>query len=307
MPRVLAAVVAAARPRARRGARRDGHPAPARAPRRPEPDDLRQAPRPVHDRLLRDAAEGGRRPSRRRCPGAIVAMDARLVDKAGNVIPQQVTMLHHLVFTNGGPDDQRGDPVCPRKTTRERFWGTSEELRAADAPARLRLPDRTRPTSGARSLMVMHHRAGEREFYVEYRVTVDPRPVIPVKPYWLSIVPCSPDPQWTVPGGGTKTHTPRAHFTMPDGGPDRRRRRPPARRRAGRSSSASRAARTARSSATGPPTRPPATRSTRSARSCTSPTRRTSAGGSRRPAGRSRRASGSRSPRPTTTRARTRA
>src|SRR4051794_39541376 len=51
-------------------------------------------------------------------PGAIVAMDARLVDKAGNVIPQQITMLHHLVFTNGGPDGKRGDPMCPGKTTR---------------------------------------------------------------------------------------------------------------------------------------------------------------------------------------------
>src|SRR5690349_2129004 len=46
-------------------------------------------------------------------PGAIVGMDARLVDQAGNVIPQHVTMLHHLVFTNGGPDGGRRDPACP--------------------------------------------------------------------------------------------------------------------------------------------------------------------------------------------------
>jgi hypothetical protein len=63
--------------------------------------------------------------------GAIVAMDARLVDATGAVIPQQITMLHHLVFTNGGPDDRRGDPACPLKTTRERFWGTSEGGRYA--------------------------------------------------------------------------------------------------------------------------------------------------------------------------------
>src|SRR3954470_15275613 len=49
-------------------------------------------------------------------PGPIVAMDARLVDKAGNVIPQQITMLHHLVFTNGGADGKRGDAMCPGKT-----------------------------------------------------------------------------------------------------------------------------------------------------------------------------------------------
>src|SRR4051812_28565850 len=52
-------------------------------------------------------------------PGAIVAMDARLVDKTGAVLPQQVTMLPPLVFTNGGLNDRRGDPACPLKTTRE--------------------------------------------------------------------------------------------------------------------------------------------------------------------------------------------
>ena len=74
-------------------------------------------------------------------PGAIVAMDARLVDARGNVIPQHVAMLHHLVFTNGGPDNRRGDRACPFNATRERFYGTSEELRPAHAPARLRLSD----------------------------------------------------------------------------------------------------------------------------------------------------------------------
>jgi plastocyanin len=150
-------------------------------------------------------------------PGAIVAMDAHLVDKAGHVIPQQVTMLHHLVFTNGGPDGKRGDPMCPLKSTRERFWGTSEELRPMTLP-----PGYGYPTDPADQwhafVMVMHHRAGERQFYVEYRMTVDTRPVIPVKPYWLSIVPCSPDPQWTVPGSGTKTQTRDRTFTIPAAG-----------------------------------------------------------------------------------------
>jgi plastocyanin len=149
--------------------------------------------------------------------GAIVAMDARLVDNAGAVIPQQLTMLHHLVFTNGGPNDRRRDPACPRKATRERFWGTSEELRPMTLP-----PGYGYPTDSADRwraiLMVMHHRAGEREFSVEYRVTVDTRPTIPVKPYWLSIVPCSPDPQWTVPGTGSKTASRERVFTIPAAG-----------------------------------------------------------------------------------------
>ena len=82
--------------------------------------------------------------------GAIVAMDARLVDARGDVIPQQVTMLHHLVFTNGGPDDRRRDPQCPHKTTRERFWGTSEELRPLTLPPGYGYPTGP-PTSGGRS------------------------------------------------------------------------------------------------------------------------------------------------------------
>ena len=126
-------------------------------------------------------------------------------------------MLHHLVFTNGGPDNRRGDPACPLRTTRERFWGTSEELRPLTLPPGYGYP--TAPADKWRAiLMVMHHRAGERKFYLEYRVTVDTRPTIPVKPYWLSIVPCSPDPQWTVPGDGTKTHARRASFTIPEAG-----------------------------------------------------------------------------------------
>jgi plastocyanin len=149
--------------------------------------------------------------------GAIVGMDARLVDRAGKVLPQHITMLHHLVFTNGGPDNQRGDSACPLKTTRERFWGTSEELRPLTLPPGYGYP--TNPADKWRAiLMVMHHRAGEREFYLEYRVTVDTRPVIAVKPYWLSIVPCSPDPQWTVRGDGAKTATSKRTFTIPAAG-----------------------------------------------------------------------------------------
>ncbi|HET6551155.1 MAG TPA: hypothetical protein VFG79_22000, partial [Solirubrobacter sp.] len=49
-------------------------------------------------------------------------------------------------------------------------------------------------------------------------VTVDPRPQIPVTPYWLSVVPCTPDPQWTVPGGGRGEHFNSRTFTMPKAG-----------------------------------------------------------------------------------------
>ncbi len=150
-------------------------------------------------------------------PGAIVGMDARLVDKDGKVIPQHIAMLHHLVFTNGGPDDRTNDPICPSKTTRERFFGTSEELRPLTLPPGYGYP--TNPADKWHApLMVMHHRSGTQEFFLEYRVTIDPRPVIPVKPYWLSVIPCSPDPQWSVPGRGSKEHRRARAYTMPEAG-----------------------------------------------------------------------------------------
>jgi plastocyanin len=149
--------------------------------------------------------------------GAIVGMDVRLVDARGQVIPQWITMLHHVVFTNGGPDDRRRDPGCPAKATRERFYGSSEELRALTLPPGYGYP--TDPKDVWRtSLMVMHHRSGTQEFFMEYRVTVDPRPLTPVKPYWLSVIPCSPDPQWSVPGRGSKEHRRSREFRMPEAG-----------------------------------------------------------------------------------------
>ena len=98
-----------------------------------------------------------------------------------------------------------------------------------------------------------------------------------------------------------------AHVHDARGGPDRRRRRPPARRRAVDPAPPAGLRRPHAGALAARSTRPPTTRCTRSARSCTSRTRRASAGGSPRPAGRSARASGSRSRRPTTARARTRA
>jgi plastocyanin len=53
---------------------------------------------------------------------------------------------------------------------------------------------------------------------MEYRVTVDPRPTIPVKPYWLSIRPCLADPQWSVPGTGHGAHRRSYEFTVPEDG-----------------------------------------------------------------------------------------
>ena len=217
-------------------------------------------------------------------------MDAWLVDQRGHVIPQHKLMLHHVVFTNGGTSDRRRDTQCPGRETRERFWGTSEELRALALPAGYGY--RTRPRDVWRAnFMVMHHRAGARTFYLEYRVTVERRRVTPVKPYWLSVMPCSDGPRSGRSPAAARTHErsrtirmPRAgrivavgghlhggaraiELSQPRCGDRVLVRNQPAYARRG-------------------------TRCTGSSRCCTSPTRSTSRGGNRRPAGRFARASG---------------
>ena len=151
--------------------------------------------------------------------GSIVGMDVRVVDTAGDEIPQSQLMLHHNVFTNGGPDNQRNDGACPHRSVTERFYGTSEELRPLTLPKGYGYP--TDPQDQWKMIwMVMNHRHQRREAYVEYRVTVDPAKLTPVTPYWLSVVPCVSDPQYTVPGGGKpgQVHMKSKTFTMPRAG-----------------------------------------------------------------------------------------
>ncbi|MBA3261638.1 MAG: hypothetical protein H0T69_04030, partial [Thermoleophilaceae bacterium] len=152
--------------------------------------------------------------------GSIVGMDVRIVDASGVEVPQAQLMLHHDVFTNGGADDSRADGACPLRAVRERFYGTSEELRPLTLPRGYGYP--TTPADRWKMIwMAMNHSAERREAYVEYRVTVDPSPgLIPVKPYWLSVVPCVSDPQYTVPGGGAtgSVHKRSLTFAMPEAG-----------------------------------------------------------------------------------------
>src|SRR5215210_3720188 len=151
--------------------------------------------------------------------GSIVGMDARIVDLDGDEIPQAQLMLHHNVFTNGGPDDTRTDGACPHNAVKERFYGTSEELRPLTLPRGYGYP--TAPADHWKMIwMAMNHRHGTRRAYVEYRVTVDPAKLTPVTPYWLSVVPCVSDPQYTVAGGGRpgRTNTRSKTFAMPKAG-----------------------------------------------------------------------------------------
>ena len=165
--------------------------------------------------------------------GAIVGMDTRLVTRNGADVPQSKVMLHHIVYTDGGParpkagDErreagQRRDSACPQRPVFQRFFGTSEELRALTLPRgygyEITARDRWRT-----SWMVMNHRPTSRRALMEYRVTVDPNPAVaPVEPLWLSVLPCrdSPDPQYSVPGGGApgSTHYRSRDWRLPVGG-----------------------------------------------------------------------------------------
>lgn len=104
--------------------------------------------------------------------GSIVGMDVRIVDTDGAEIPQSQLMLHHNVFTNGGADNTRKDGACPHRAVKERFYGTSEELRPLTLPRGYGY--RTTPAGNWKMIwMAMNHRHQRREAYVEYRVTVD--------------------------------------------------------------------------------------------------------------------------------------
>jgi plastocyanin len=147
--------------------------------------------------------------------GAIVGMDTRLITRGGAEVPQSQAMLHHIVYTDGGPArpkagderseaDRRRDAACPQRPVYQRFFGTSEELRPLTLPRGYGY-EITRRDRWRTSWMVMNHQSTNRNALLEYRVTVDPNPAVaPVEPLWLSVLPCrkSPDPQYSVPGGG---------------------------------------------------------------------------------------------------------
>ena len=85
-------------------------------------------------------------------------MDVRIVDTSGVEIPQAQLMLHHDVFTNGGPDNTRARTAPARSNAvRERFYGTSEELRPLTLPRGYGYP--TAPADNWKMIwMAMNHR-----------------------------------------------------------------------------------------------------------------------------------------------------
>jgi plastocyanin len=151
-----------------------------------------------------DGARGGQSVRAPRIDGSIVEMDANLVDRRGEVIPQNIVMLHHLVFKDlGHSTNVKPDAACPTSSGDQRFYGESEELRAMTLPAgygyRVDREDRWRM-----GWMLMNHTHRTRAAWIRYHVKIDTSDRIrPVTPYWLSVLGCHVDPQFTVPGAGS--------------------------------------------------------------------------------------------------------
>ncbi len=132
--------------------------------------------------------------------GYLTSMYARIVDAAGQPVPQERVMLHHVFFINHGrfKGDRRAGDCSSRNG--ETFYGTGEEDQAIELPAgygyRLRKNDRWRV-----GWMFMNHRHVRERVYLQYTITVTDEPRTPVTPYWIS-VSCADGKIYSVPGDG---------------------------------------------------------------------------------------------------------
>lgn len=129
--------------------------------------------------------------------GYLVRMHARVVDSAGQPIPVQRVMLHHIVYKTKA----RRDSVCRGA---ESFYGTGEENQSLRLPPGYgyRVRRRDRWVTG---WMLMNHRSTTDRAYIEYTAWIETsRRLRPVTPYWVRATGChgARDPIFNVPGGG---------------------------------------------------------------------------------------------------------
>jgi plastocyanin len=158
--------------------------------------------------------------------GFITRMKVDIVDAAGDPIPIQRLMLHHIVFANLAQRDRTCDSIMSfdNQTSLgfapERFYGAGEERAELELPEGYGYPVRASDEWGL-VYMVMNHLAARDEAYIQYTLTTDTDPSLTaVDPYWLDVENCRSDPIYNVPGGGEKgsTHTRTADFTFPEAG-----------------------------------------------------------------------------------------
>jgi plastocyanin len=152
-------------------------------------------------------------------------MSAEVVDVAGNPVPMQDVMLHHVVFakvgvpdyTCAGIEDYSGNASSLRA---ERFYAEGEEHFALSLPDGYGYPNRGQDTWGLLYMLMNHH---PHTMVVRIRYTVryvTGEPLTPVKPVWLDVENCRADPVFSVAGTGKPgaTVSRAADFRIPESG-----------------------------------------------------------------------------------------
>lgn len=160
----------------------------------------------------------------------ITGMEVDIVDADGSKVPISRLMLHHIVFSNFGPEfgDKR-DGTCNTFTAldsrtelpgiAERFYAAGEERAKLRLPQGYGYPIKADDRWGM-TWMLMNHRNRSDRAYIQYKVTTDTAPKTPVTPYWLDVRNCLTDPVFDVPGGAKRGSTFResAAWTVPESG-----------------------------------------------------------------------------------------
>jgi plastocyanin len=157
--------------------------------------------------------------------GYVVAITADVVDAAGDVVPDESVMLHHVVFAKVFAPDMtctsfRGYDGQTTGFPAERFYGRGEEHMSLDLPAGYGYPNRGSDVWGLIYMLMNHHRT-TAAVSIRYQVRyVTGESLAPARPVWLDIRNCLADPIYNVPGTGGRgsTHTRTFDFRLPESG-----------------------------------------------------------------------------------------
>jgi plastocyanin len=133
--------------------------------------------------------------------GFLTRMRAEVVDDHDRPVPQQIVMLHHVLFMNKGRF--RGDRTssdCRANQPHEKFYGTGEEAQELVLPDgygyRVRKGDVWKM-----SYMLMNHTAKAARVHLRYTMTLSSAALTPVTPYWVTLA-CGNGKIFNITGGG---------------------------------------------------------------------------------------------------------
>jgi plastocyanin len=133
--------------------------------------------------------------------GFLTTMRAEVVDEHDRPVPQQIVMLHHVLFMNKGRF--RGDRTssdCHADQPHEKFYGTGEEAQELVLPDgygyRVRKGDVWKM-----SYMLMNHTSRPARVHLRYTMTLSTAALKPVTPYWVTLS-CDQGKIFNIAGGG---------------------------------------------------------------------------------------------------------